>query len=340
MEKKIFKLATMLLVLTATFSFVAYAEDEQVLKIFHAGSLAAPMEDLENILEAEHSDVDVQREASGSNAAVRKITELDRCAGILNSADYRLIPNMMYPDYANWYIAYASNEMVLAYTNDSKYANEINSENWHHILRRPDVRFFFSNPNEDPCGYRSPMVIQLAEGYYDDDQIFEDMIEENTEITIVHEEGTWSITVPSTDDLLPPKTNKVTIRPKSVEGLALLQSGDVDYAFEYRSVAVQHELNYVDLPAEVNLGSPDLADDYALVEETLADGQVLTAAPITYGFTIPLCTETPELALEFAALMLSEEGQNVFRDNGQPPIVPAKSDNFEEIPDMLKPYLE
>jgi molybdate/tungstate transport system substrate-binding protein len=339
MEGKAFRIAILLLALAAAFSLGASAEEEQVLKIFHAGSLAAPMEDLEEIFEAEHPGVDVQREASGSNDAIRKITELGKCAEILNSADYKLIPNMMYPDYANWYITYASNEIVLAYTNDSKYANEITSDNWYDILRRPDVRFFFSNPNQDPCGYRSPMITQLAEVYYNDDQIFEDLIEANSAISSIQENGGWMITVPPTENL-DVNLDRLSIRPKSVEAIALLDSADIDYAFEYKSVAVQNGLNYVDLPEEIDLGSPDEAEGYAAVEETLADSQVLTAEPIVYGFTIPTCTESPELAAEFAAMMLSEVGQGVFQDNGQPPIVPARADNPEEVPDLLKSYLE
>ena len=339
MMRNVFRISILILALTALCALCANADDGEVLKIYHAGSLAAPMEDLEEIFEAGHPGVDVQREASGSNAAIRKITELEKCAEILNSADYKLIPNMMYPDYADWYIIYASNEIVLAYTDESMYAEEITPENWYDILRRPDVAFFFSNPNDDPCGYRSPMVTQLAELYYGDDQIFDDLIEANTEIVATEEDGTWMITVPPTDDLVPPKTDRLTIRSRSVEGLAFLDSGDVDYAFEYRSVAVQHGLNYVDLPEEIDLGSPDEAEGYALVKEKLADGQILTAAPIMYGFTIPPCTENPELAQEFAALMLSEEGQEVFEDNGQPPIVPARTDRPDEVPDLLTPYL-
>ncbi|MHC1631121.1 MAG: tungstate ABC transporter substrate-binding protein WtpA [Methanotrichaceae archaeon] len=338
MGKKTIKIAILVLALVAAFSFSASADDQEV-KIFHAGSLAAPMSDLEDIFESNHLGVDVQREASGSNVAVRKITELDKSADILNSADYELIPKMMYPDYADWYIAYASNDMVLAYTDDSKYADEINPDNWYEILRRPDVSFFFSNPNDDPCGYRSPMVIQLAEFYYNDTQIFDDLVEANTDITSSEENGVWMIAVPPTDDLVPPKTKRLTIRSKSTEALALLDSHEIDYAFEYESVAVQHNLKYVDLPKQIDLSSVDEAESYARVKLERADGTTSTAKPIVYGFTIPFCAKNPELAQEFAVLMLSEEGIQVFKKEGQLPIVPANTDNIDEVPDLLKPYV-
>ena len=77
-------------------------QDITVLKIFHAGSLSVPFEELEAKFEELHPDVDVQREPAGSAKCVRKITELDSQADILASADYNLIPKMMMPDFAEW----------------------------------------------------------------------------------------------------------------------------------------------------------------------------------------------------------------------------------------------
>ena len=182
------------------------------------------------------------------------------------------------------------------------------------------------------------MVIQLAENYYGDEDIFEDLIEANAGITAFSEDDTWTIEVPATENM-DVNLDKLAIRPKSVEALALLDSGDIDYAFEYRSVAEQHGLSYVDLPAKIDLSSADEAENYSSVRIKLADGQINIAKPIVYGFTIPTCAEVPELAQEFAALMLSIDGRGVFEDNFQPPIVPAKTDNQEAVPDFLKPYL-
>ena len=143
------------------------SDNEAILKIFHAGSLSVPMAELEEKFETLHPNVDVQREPAGSRACIKKITELDKQSDILASADYTLIPTMMMPEYTNWYLAFAKNQIVIAYTNDSKYSSEIDQDNWYEILSRPDVTFGFSNPNDDPCGYRSVMVTQLSETFYE-----------------------------------------------------------------------------------------------------------------------------------------------------------------------------
>ncbi len=43
---------------------------------------------------------------------------------------------------------------------------KIDAGNWHEILLRPDVQYGHSDPNSDPCGYRSLLTWQLAEKYY------------------------------------------------------------------------------------------------------------------------------------------------------------------------------
>ena len=52
----------------------------------------------------------MQTEASGSVTAIRKVTQLGKKASIVASADYTLIPEMMFPEYAEWYIIFATNQ--------------------------------------------------------------------------------------------------------------------------------------------------------------------------------------------------------------------------------------
>jgi molybdate/tungstate transport system substrate-binding protein len=313
------------------------AEETQIVKVFHAGSLTVPFEEAETQFEALHPNVDVQRESHGSVAAIQQITEVGKIGDVLGSADYSLIPSMMYPDYADWYVRFATNDIVLAYNSEmSQYADEITPENWYEILRRDDVTFGFSNPNLDPCGYRSVMVCQLAELYHGDEEIFDDLILDNTVITISEEaDGTYLIKTP---EQLEPNTEKVTIRPKEVELTALVEAGGLDYYFIYRSVAVQHGLPFVDLPVEIDLSAVEYADTYEKVKLETIDGKTKTGKPIVYGVTVPKKGDNPDMGLEFVKFVVGEQGQKIFTDNGQPPIVPpAGSGNVpEELMSMVQ----
>ncbi|MHC1635092.1 MAG: tungstate ABC transporter substrate-binding protein WtpA, partial [Candidatus Methanospirareceae archaeon] len=240
------------------------AQRARIIKILHAGSLTVPLEEIEKHFEELYPDVDVRRESMGSIAAIRQVTDVGRRADVVATADYTLIRSMMYPEYADWVVMFATNDIVLAYNPErSKYADEITPDNWYDILRRDDVIFAFSNPNIDPCGYRAVMTCQLAELYYGDERIFDDLILDNTAITINKENDTYLIKTPED---LKPNLKKINIRPKSVELLALLEAGGVDYAFEYRSVAVQHGLSFVDLPPQIDLSKEDYADIYKKVK--------------------------------------------------------------------------
>jgi molybdate/tungstate transport system substrate-binding protein len=325
-------------ILVATFGALSVgAQGTQTVKVFHAGSLAVPLEQAEQQFEALHPEIDIQRESMGSVACVQQITEIGKNGSVLASADYSLIPSMMYPNYAEWYVRFATNDLVLAYNPDkSMYASEITPENWYEILRRDGVVFGFSNPNDDPCGYRSVMVFQLAEFNYGDDQIFDDLILENTAITVSEEaDGTYYITTPED---LQPNTEMVDIRPKSVELVAFVEEGGLDYAFEYRSVAVQHNLSFVDLPLGIDLSAVEYADTYNKVQVELASGNVQTGKPIVYGITVPTVADNPEGGMEFVKFVIGESGQQIFTDNGQPPIVPpAGSGNVsEELMSMVQ----
>jgi len=304
------------------------------LMVFHAGSLAVPLEEVEREFERAHPGIDVQYESYGSAEAIRQITEGGRKGDVLASADYSLIPDMMYDEYADWLVRFATNDVVLAYNPEkSRYADEITTENWYDILRRDGVAFGFSNPNLDPCGYRSLMVCQLAELYYDDSEILDDLIISHTAIS-VEENGDYVIKVPEDPE---PDTEKVTIRPKEMELTSLVETGALDYYFIYRSVAVQNALGFVDLPEEIDLSSVKYKDEYRRVKVETADGKVNMGMPIVYGITVPKNAESPELGLEFVQFVIGEEGQSIFARNGQPPITPPEGSGA--IPEELKPLV-
>ncbi|RLE95897.1 MAG: tungstate ABC transporter substrate-binding protein WtpA, partial [Thermoprotei archaeon] len=158
--------AIALVLILAVSGYILQGGSKRELKIFHAGSLNLMLAEAEEKYEAEHSGVDIMREASGSIMAVRKISDLGKKAELVMVADVSVIQAYLVPKYADWSIVFASNEVVLAYTDKSKYTSEINGDNWYEVLMREGVKFGFSNPNLDPCGYRSLAALYMASKYY------------------------------------------------------------------------------------------------------------------------------------------------------------------------------
>jgi molybdate/tungstate transport system substrate-binding protein len=333
--KKFVLVSAIIVVILFTGGLALKITEKTALKVFHAGSLTTPLEEIEREFESEHN-VDVQLEPSGSVEAIKKITELHKGADIVAVADYSLIPKMMVPEYADWYIQFARNQMVIAYTDGSKYASEIDNQNWYEILGRSDVKFGFSDPNSDPCGYRAVMVSQLAELYYGNQTIFNNLIENNTSIRANFESGTYVIKAP--EDLAP-NTGKVRITSMEIELISALQLGTIDYFFIYRSVAVQQGFKFLELPPQIDLSRVKYENVYKNVEVRLSTGKIVTAKPIVYGITIPKNVQHTDLAIDFVKFIISKTGQGIFKNLGQPPVVPAVASDVNKIPEELRPLV-
>jgi len=301
---------------------MAYAGPEGTVVMFHAGSLSVPFEVMEKEFEAMYPGVDLQREASGSQAAARKVTDLKKPCDIMASADYKVIDKLLIPNYADWNIRFATNQLVLCYMDKSRSADKVTSENWYDILMTEGVVWGHSDPNLDPCGYRALMVMQLAERYYKKPGLYNKMIANR------------------------PKEN---IRPKSVELVSLLQTGNMDYAWEYLSVAVQHSLKYVVLPDEINLGNY-VYDKYysrAVVKVTgkkPGEFMDMKGKSVTYGVTLIKDAPNREAAIAFLNYMLDAKGGlKVLKEQGQPPFVPCRVSADEvksALPEELKVLVE
>lgn len=282
----------------------------ETLVVLHAGSLTKPFRDVETAFNQKYgASVFFEDESAGSVKIMKTVTVLGKEADIIAVADYSLIPQYLIPKYANWYVQFATNKLVIAFTKFSKYAKEINSQNWYEILQRPRVEFGLSNPNLDPCGYRTKLMFELAQKYYE---------------------------VPNLSKELFSACPSNNIKPKAIQLVAALQSGELDYAFEYLSVAKQNNLEYVELPSQLNFGDPKYKKFYSQAVLTLEDGKSVFGKPIVYGVTIPKNAPHKKLAQEFLSFLIGKEGKEIFEKNGQPPIALKTNVSLNQLPLEVK----
>ncbi len=294
----------------------AKINENNTLIIFHAGSLSLPMKQIAEAFKKENPAVEILLEAAGSVKSARKISDLNKPCDIMASADYSVIDELLIPDYADWNIKFASNELSIVYNDHSRFSDEINNLNWPDILLKKEVIFGRSDPDSDPCGYRTLMMLQLAENYY------------------------------HRSDLMKRFTSKDLnyIRPKETDLLALLESNAVDYIFLYKSVAIQHNLKYLSLSDSINLKSLKLNNYYKNASVNIkgkkpGETVSISGSAMAYGITIPKNAPNPQLALKFLEFMLDKnKGMKIMEENGQPSTVPAYSETYNAIPDKLKKY--
>ncbi len=284
--------------------------------VLHAGSLSIPFQQMAEAFMAKYPEMKVELESHGSRTCARKIIDLDSRADVMASADSQVIKNLLMPDFAGYCIDFSTNEMVIMYTENSRYADEINSDNWFEILLRYDVQYGHSDPDADPCGYRTLLTYELAEKHYQKQGLA---------------------------NLLKSRMPQKNIRPKEVDLIALLEAMELDYIFIYRSVAEQHKKPYLVLPDAINLKSPYFKDFYNSVSVHISGklpGEFIEmrGAPMVYGITLTKNARNPEWGAKFIAFVLGKEGQEIMSKNGQPEIVPPQVDQKDNLPPLLKEY--
>jgi molybdate/tungstate transport system substrate-binding protein len=183
---------------------------------------------------------------------------------------------------------------------------------------KKEVAFGRADPDRDPCGYRTLMTMQLAERHY----------------------GISGLT-----DKLLKMHGKKYMRPKETDLLALLEGGEIDYIFIYRSVAMQHGLKILLLPDEINLKLKKFRELYntamvKIIGKKPGEYIERKGEEMVYSVTIPRVAKNRELAERWIEFLLSERGKAIMEANGQPALRPAKADLLGNAPERLREYCE
>lgn len=230
----------------------------------------------------------------GSLECTRRIYQ-GQYADLVAVADYKLLEDLKNEGIINEYFCWASNEIVLCYTDKSKFAEDIDESNWFKVIANPEVKVGHTSPDHDPAGYRALLVIQLAERYYRDKGFA------NNLLTSSHRQ------VFANASLL----------------VNNLLEGKVDYIFEYFSVARNNNFSYIRLPQMINLSDPNESyyKNAVVLVKNYKDGySVINGGPIIYAFAIlPKCEDSP-VVKELAQLLQSPVSHQLLKKNYLKPI--------------------
>ncbi len=268
--------------LTAYFLYQK-APEQQKLRVFYAAGFAQYIDSITQDAERE-LNIKLLAEGSGSQVACRKLTELGRPCDLLILADNVLVATLL-KGYADWRLDFASDEIVLAIGSRAKYTEQA-EDDWQAVLQRPDVRVARVDENQGPIGYRSMIVWKLAEKI--GSQGIFDTLRKKCE--------------PVVDDV--------------ARLIPLLKTGEIDYAFSYRSTCIAADIRYIELDPRISLGSP--MQDYSDAEisfDALKAGsrEVITRKGelIAWTATIPNRNASAELAMRFVEFMFTRKAREI-----------------------------
>ena len=190
---------------------------------------------------------------------------------------------------SNWAIGFASDQMVLAYSNSTQTpavvsivslahtAEESNAtSDWNSFytsLTSGSVKIGISDPVSDPAGLRGWLVLEAA-GY-------------------LYSGGNQQAYV---DPLLQNRGNITGTNAAAL--VAPLQAGQIQFLFIYKSAAISDKLDFLTLDSHVNLGSSNLGSFYSKFSYKDSAGTT-EGAPIILCVTMPLSAVNTVEALEF-----------------------------------------
>ncbi|MBV0923398.1 substrate-binding domain-containing protein [Halomicroarcula limicola] len=219
-------------------------------------------------------------ESHGSVHAARLVADGKRDPGILALADPALFERLLETP---WHAVVAGNELVLSYNPKTDGGQRVaDAQTWTAPLTEDGVSFGRTDPDLDPLGYRTVFALELAARRRDEPTLAEDVLEPDQ-------------------------------RYPETQLLAQFETGSVDAAVVYRSMAVERDYPFRELPPAVNLGDPAFADEYASVRYELPDGTVARGSPIEYAATRRTDDDATTAVFEtmLAGSWLSEHGFTV-----------------------------
>ena len=151
------------------------------LNVCHAGSLQSAFTAVENAFKSQHPGVVVTDVSGGSVALAGRLAAGLQPCDVYAAADYLDVDRLLKPlGLADYTIVFAKGRMVLAYLATDPKTHGIAGPgdfkppasipqavpDWYKVLLAPGVRISSSHPFLDPGGYRSHMIFQLAQTYY------------------------------------------------------------------------------------------------------------------------------------------------------------------------------
>ncbi|MHB8873643.1 MAG: substrate-binding domain-containing protein [Myxococcaceae bacterium] len=299
--------------LTAGAALLPGCRERPELVVFHASSLSRAFFELGELVQVGSPRLSIRAEPSGSQVAARKVSELGMRADLVATADVAILERLMVPEHAAFSLEFATNELVLAHRDHSRFTDLVSAENWPEVLLRPGVRLGRVDPDLAPLGYHTLVA--------------------------------WTLAGQGLAERLAGACAPEHVAPDEAELVAQLEARAIEYAFVYRSTAEDHRLKLVELPPELNLSRRDLAPHYAKasveVRMKLVGPRVrLAGSPVVYGLAIPRRAKNPEAARRFVTTLLSAKGRGVLERAGLHPLFPALSTRPEAVPGELTGLVE
>jgi molybdate/tungstate transport system substrate-binding protein len=229
------------------------------------------------------------------------------------------------PKFTKWYIQYAGNAMVVAYSSSSKYASQFAAiaggkkplRDMFALMEKPGFKLGRTDPNLDPQGRSFIEMLELAQMYYH--------LPANTVTKIL-------------GGPLASADSPEIFAESSLD--ATLESGQLDAASAYLTQAIELHLHYIRLPVPINLSSAALASQYAKAHITITAHGVKTpksGKPLVLDLTT--IGKPTKAGTAFIKYTLSAAGRAQYKAAGFALLKPTVFGSMTAVPAAIRSEL-
>jgi molybdate transport system substrate-binding protein len=247
-------------------------------EVFHADSLAGPMQELKKAFEGKNQGVTINLTSGVSRQLAERILKGDVCDVFAPSSPAVVDEDLMNKkiagsgkDAASWYVVFSANEMVVITAKGNPLGIRQVAD-----LVKPEVKFVRVTGEKDLATNRTIEFLKKAAALEGKPELAQKIID-------------GAMVDPS--------------KPNSVpDTIRAVREGKVNAGVIYYSAAVaaRNDLDIVCFPTGVNLSDS-----------------------IRNAASVPGTAKNEKDAMAFVKFLLSVEGQNILKETGQPPVVPA-----------------
>jgi molybdate/tungstate transport system substrate-binding protein len=232
----------------------------------------------------------------------------------------------LFPKFTKWYVQYAGTSMVVAYNPKSKYASQFKAiadgsmplKDLFTLLETPGLKLGRTDPAADPQGRDFIYMLELAQAYY-------------------------HLPSDTVTKILGGPTGSSTSSQIYAESAldSTLQSGQLDASSAFVTQAIELHLDYIPLPAAINLGDASLASTYqnASVTVTPAGGTATTKHGSPQVIDITIIGKPTPAAIAFVKYTLSKAGLALYKTGGFTLLTPTSTGTTSAIPTELSSEL-
>jgi len=230
------------------------------------------------------------------------------------------------PKFTKWYIQYAGTQMVVAYNPKSKYASQFKAiaagkkpvKDLFTLMEKPGFKLGRTDPNIDPQGRDFIYMLELAQMYYH--------LPANTVTKILGGSPSSS----SSSEIFPESSLDST-----------LESGQLDAASAFITQAIELHLDYIKLPAAINLGDFADATQYAKATITVTPpgGPKTTKSGSPQVIDITIIGKSTPAGIAFVAYTLSQPGLAQYQQGGFTLLKPTLTGPSSAVPSQIRSEL-